>query len=82
MKKEEMIQEINSNLSTLKDQATALTNLVNSLQMTVRSGDVSFQSLDEAGKLLNEFKENPIKQTVEKVHKTLKARAVARVKET
>lgn len=78
MQKEEMSKEIGEQLQTLREHAQSLTKLCESLQLAVR-GDVSFAAIDETKKVLGEIRD--VKEAVEKSHKALKARAVARMKE-
>jgi len=78
MQKEEMSKEIAEQLQTLREHAQDLTKLCESLQLAVR-GDVSFTAIDETKRVLGGLKE--AKEAIEKSHKVLKARALARMKE-
>lgn len=76
-----MSKEISAQLATLREQAQNLTKLCDSLQMTVRGGDVTFGTVEEVKKLCGEVKATELKASLDKTFKTLKARAIARVKE-
>lgn len=78
MKKEEMSKDVGEQLATLREHAQDLTKLCESLGLAVR-GDVSFSAIDETKKVLEGFKD--AKAACEKAQRTLKARAVARMKE-
>lgn len=80
MNKEDMVKEVAEQLTTIKAHAESLGKLIDDLQMTVRpTADVTFSALDKSKELLDGFSE--AKVAVEKVRRTLKARAQARMKE-
>jgi hypothetical protein len=83
VKKEEMAQEIQAQLSTLKDHADSLNQVCDGLQQMLRNGggDVAFTTVENTKKLIDEINVPELKAALEKTFKTLKARAVARVKE-
>jgi prefoldin subunit 5 len=81
MQKDEMSKEISEQLSTLKEQAEHLNKFCQSIQLMLRNGDVAFTTVEEAKQLLAELKPSELKLALDKTFKTLKARAIARVKE-
>lgn len=81
MNKDEMNKEIGEAIAGLREHAESITKLVESLQMTVRGGDVSISTVQESARFLAILKTQDPKKSVEKVHKALKARAQARLKD-
>lgn len=78
MNKEEMNKELKEQLQVIRDHATGLTKLLESLTHASNS-DVSFAAIDETKNILEDLPE--VKQAIEKSRKALKARAQARMKE-
>lgn len=78
MTKEEMNKEVREQLQIIKEHATGLNKLIESLTHAANS-DVSFAAIDETKNVLEDFSE--VKQAIEKSRKALKLRAQARMKE-
>jgi hypothetical protein len=83
MQKDEMSKEINEQLSALKEKAEGLSKLCSSLHTMLRSGsgDVTFTTVEETKQLLADLNPSELKTSLDKVFKTLKARATTRIKE-
>lgn len=81
MNKEDMQKEIQEQLVGLREHAQSLNKLVDSLQIMLRSGDVAFTTVEQMKEVVAGIKTNELKQSLDKTFKTLKARAVQRVKE-
>lgn len=80
MDKETMTKELTEQLSVLKDHAESLGKLLEDLNLIVRpTGDVLFSALDKSKAVLDSMTE--VRTSVQKVRTTLKARAMARMKE-
>ena len=80
MNKDQFQKEVSEQCAHLREQAAQLNKLVESLQMVTRS-DVSFGTIDEAKKAMENVKSSEIKQSLDKTFKVLKARAAQRLKE-
>lgn len=80
MNKQEFDKEIIELSTSLKDYASTLLKLNESLNYVTRpSGDVTFSAIDQAKEAKGAMQD--AKVVIDKIHKALKARATARMKE-
>jgi hypothetical protein len=80
MNKDEMDNQLKTEIGILKEHSEKLAKLLDDLQLTVRpNSDVTFGALDRSKDVLEGM--SSVRSSIESVKRTLKQRAIARMKE-
>lgn len=82
MTKEEMIRDLNEGLAVLEEMKEQLDVAIKTMKASSNQGhDVTFIVLEDSKRLLKSLETLPLKPTLNKIRKSLKARAKARLEE-